>query len=107
VVARGDLFWADLGPPAGRRPVCVLTRDAAVDVLGAVTVAPLTRTVRDIRSEVDVGTEEGLPARSVISCDNLLTVAKGALDEQPVGHLGRAKRAELDQALRYALDIRY
>ena len=33
MVARGDVYWADLGPPAGRRPVCVLTRDAAIAVL--------------------------------------------------------------------------
>ena len=39
----------DLGPPAGRRPVCVLTRDAAVDALTTVICAPITRTVRGIR----------------------------------------------------------
>jgi len=46
VVARGDLIWADLGPPAGRSPVCALTRDAAIEVLAALTCAPITRTIR-------------------------------------------------------------
>ena len=107
MVARGDIFWAELGPPAGRRPVCVLTRDAAIEVVSAVTCAPITRTIRGIRSEVEVGPEEGLPEASVVSCDNVLTLPKALLASDAVGHLGLAKRAELDLALGYALDIRY
>jgi mRNA interferase MazF len=107
VVARGELYWADLGPPAGRRPVCVLTRDAAIAVLRTVTCAPVTRTVRGIRSEVEVGPDQGLPAAGVITCDNLLTVPQAALDPEPLGRLDEVRRAHLDQALRYALDIRY
>lgn len=85
----------------------MLTRDAAIEVLRTVTCAPITRTIRGIRSEVDVGPEEGLPETSVISCDNVLTVPKAVLDSEAVGHLDEVKRAELDRALRYALDIRY
>jgi mRNA interferase MazF len=99
--------WADLGSPAGRRPVCVLTRDAALAVLTAITCAPITRNIRGIRSEVEVGSSEGLPAPSVITCDNLITIPIEALDDQPVGHLDLQTRADLDRALRYALDIRY
>ena len=69
--------------------------------------APITRTKRGIRSEVEVGTEEGLPQRSVVSCDNILTVPITLLDADPVGRLGIVKRAQLDQALRYSLDIGY
>ena len=43
MVASNDIYWGDLGPPAGRRPVCVLTRDAAIEVLTTVTCAPITR----------------------------------------------------------------
>jgi mRNA interferase MazF len=85
----------------------VLTRDAAIAVLQAVTCAPITRTIRGIGSEVEVGPEQGLPEVSVISCDNLLTIPKAALDRAPVGRLDEVRRAELDGALRYALDIRY
>lgn len=107
MVIRGDVVWADLGFPAGRRPVCVLTRDAAIGVLSSVTCAPITRTVRGIRSEIEVGTDEGLPEVSVINCDNVVTIPKSALTEKPVGHLNDEKRSSLDQALRYALDIQY
>jgi mRNA interferase MazF len=107
VVVRGDVYWADLGPPAGRRPVCVLTRDAAIAVLHTVTCAPITRTIRGIRSEVEVGPQEGLPETSVITCDNLMTVPQAVLDASAIGHLDEVKRAVLDRALRYALDIAY
>jgi mRNA interferase MazF len=107
VVARNDIVWADLGPPAGRRPVCILTRDAAVRVLTAVTCAPITRTIRGIWSEVEIGPEQGLPERCVISCDNIITVPMADLDVEAVGQLDELSRARLDRALRYALDIVY
>ncbi len=100
MVARGEVYWADLGPPAGRRPVCVLTRDAAIEVLWTVTCAPITRTIRGIRSEVEVGRAQGLPETSVISCDNLLTVPQDVLDREATGRLDEVKRAELDSVSR-------
>ena len=107
MVARNEIYWADLGPPAGRRPVCILTRDPAIAVLTAVTCAPITRTIRGIRSEVKIGIEEGLPEACVISCDNIITIPIADLDPAPTGRLDEIKRAELDRALRYALDIIY
>jgi mRNA interferase MazF len=85
----------------------VLTRDAAIDVLTAITCAPITRTIRGIRSEVELGPEHGLPEPCVISCDNVITIPLDDLDGEPVGHLDEITRAQLDQALRYALDIVY
>lgn len=107
MVARNEIYWADLGPPAGRRPVCVITRDAAAAVLTAIACAPITRTTRGIRSEVAIGPNEGLPESCVINCDNIVTVPVEALDRSPVGQLDEVKRSELDRALRYALDILY
>ena len=107
MVARGEIYWADLGPPAGRRPVCVLTRDAAAGIRTSVTCAPVTRTVRDIDSEVDIGCDQGLGERCVINCDNIVTIPKRSLDRDLTGQLDKLKQAELDRALRYALDIRH
>ena len=85
----------------------MLTRDAAIEVLDALTCAPVTRTIRGIRSEVEVGSDEGLPETSVITCDNVITVPKATFDAEPVGRLGTTKRVALDRSLRYALDILY
>ena len=87
--------------------MCVLTRHAAIEVLTTVTCAPITRTTRGIRSEVELSPEHGLPERCVISCDNAITIPLDDLDDEPVGHLDETTRALLDQALRYALDIAY
>lgn len=87
--------------------MCVLTCNAAIAVLTSVTCAPITRTIRGIGSEVELGPEHGMPEPCVISCDNVITVPLGVLDDQPVGRLDEVTRARLDQALRYALDIVY
>jgi mRNA interferase MazF len=76
-------------------------------VLTAVTCAPITRTIRGTRSEVEIGVEEGLPEACVINCDNLVTVPVADLDPAPTGRIDEVKRVELDRALRYALDINY
>lgn len=85
----------------------MLTRDAAIEVLTSVTCAPFTRTIRGIRSEVELGSEHGLTEACVITCDNVITIPADDLDDQPVGHLDEVTRARLDQALRYSLDIVY
>lgn len=104
---RGEIYWADLGPEAGRRPVVILTRDAAIGVLASVTCAPVTRTIRSIRSEVEVGPEHGLPEVSVVNCDHVMTIPRQRLDRVPVGVMDAVGRSKLDQALRFALDIRF
>lgn len=105
MVKSREIYWARLPSPFGWRPVCILTRDAAVEALSRVTVAPITRTIRGIRSEVAVGADEGLSDDSVIACDNLLTVPKSSLEREPIGTLSPASMVELDRALRYALAI--
>jgi mRNA interferase MazF len=84
-----------------------LTGDAAIDVLTAITCAPISRTIRGISSEVVIGIDEGLNEECVISCDNIVTIPKSAVASGRVGTLSPRKRAQLDAALRYSLDIRY
>ena len=102
---RLDVVWADLGAPAGRRPVCILTRDAAIPVLKALVCAPITRTIRGIASEVRLDASVGLGTECAIACDTILTIPLVAFDPEPVGRLDPVAASALDQALRYALDI--
>lgn len=104
---RGEIYWADLGPPAGRRPVLLLSRSVAIPVLSAAVIAPISRTIREIASEVRLGVKEGLPEDCAASCDNLLTVPKDRFESSAVGALGPHKIIELDRALRFALEISY
>lgn len=102
-MARGDVVWASL-PPFDRRPVLIVTRSGARH--SKVTVAPVTRTVRGIASEVPLGVREGLRWRCVANVDDLLTVPRAILDAEPAGRLGPDGHRQLDQALVYALEIR-
>lgn len=104
---RGEVYWADLGPPAGRRPVLVLTRTSALEVLHRIVVAPITTTIRDIATEVPLGPEVGLADHCVANCDSVATIPKALLDSDPIGEIGPEQSYTLDQALRFALDIRY
>jgi mRNA interferase MazF len=99
MVSRGDVRWLEL-PDEGRRPVCVLTRDAALPVMRNVTVALVTRTIRDIPTEVRLGESDGMPAECVISLDNLRTVPQALLAESLLALSG----AQMHEVCR-ALDI--
>jgi mRNA interferase MazF len=88
VVRRGDVYWLEL-PDERRRPVCLLTREAALPVLRNVTVALITRTVRDIPTEVPLTVrDDGMPADCAISLDNLRTVPKAMLTEHIISLSG-------------------
>jgi mRNA interferase MazF len=106
-VKRGEIRWAGLPPPSGRRPVLLVTRDEAIPVLTSVIVAEITPTVRGIRSEVPLGPEEGLDQESVANCDSLASIRKSILEPRAVGSLGPAKLKQLDRSLHFALGIRH
>ena len=70
MVARGEVWWGE-SPDEKGRPYLVVSRDAANAVMKRVLVAPITRRVRSIPSELPVGADEGLPIDSVASFDNM------------------------------------
>jgi mRNA interferase MazF len=82
----------------------IVTRDRAIPVLGNVTVAVVTGTIRDLPTEVPVGAREGLRRDSVVNCDNLFTVPKSALGRRR-GRLGPEGLARLRAALMIALEL--
>lgn len=96
-----DIWWASLPSPAGRRPVLILTRDDAIAHLSNVTVAPLTRTIRHIKSEVILSPECGVPTLCAVSLDNILTMPRVTLDRRIV-RLGDETMKAVFEAIRYA-----
>jgi len=72
--------WLEL-PDEGRRPVCVLTRAAGLPVMRNVTVALVTRTIRDIPTEVRLDESDGMPVECAISLDNVRTVPQALLTD--------------------------
>jgi mRNA interferase MazF len=100
--ARGDVWWGE-APDAKGRPYLVLTRDEAIPVLRTVVVAPVTRTVRGIPTEVTLGPAEGLATECVATMDNLLTFPKSMLVRR-MGSLSSSRRGEPCQSIAAAFD---
>jgi mRNA interferase MazF len=101
---RGEVWWAELPLPIGRRPVVLLSRDEAYAVRNAVTVAEVTTTIRGIPVEVALGTEDGLPKRCVVNLDTIVTIRKELLTER-ITILGSEKIEQIDRAIQFALSL--
>lgn len=97
---QGDIWWAEAEDK--RRPVLVVTRSEAVEVLTGIVVAPISRTVRGIPTEIHLGQDEGLDIECAASFDNLQPILRSALTER-VGALG-LRREEICSALRALAD---
>lgn len=97
---RGDLWWADV-PGDKVRPVLVLTRERFVSRLRAVLVAPVTTTVRDIPTELLLGTDDGFDRRCAANFDNAFTLARTRF-EGFIAALGPDRLVELCAAYRFA-----
>ena len=102
---RGEVWWAELPSPIGRRPVLLLSRDAAYRVRTSVTVGMVTRTVRTIPVEVPLGREDEMPEQCVVNLDNILTIPKARLTER-ITTLSSEKMTAVAQAIIFALDLR-
>src|SRR5579859_2512695 len=99
---RGEVRWHRFRPPDKRRPVLVLTRDVGVQVLAEVTIGPITRTIRDIPTEVLLGQADGMPRDCAINLDHLQTVPKANLGAT-ITTLPSARMREVRDALLFAL----
>ncbi len=92
---QGEIWWAEL--ESARRPVLVLTRTEAVPVLTGIVVAPVTRTIRSIPSEIRLGADEGLDTECVANFDSMQRIQRTALTTK-LGDLG-VRRSEICVAL--------
>lgn len=79
----------------------ILTRSAAIPVLRTVLVAPVTRTVRGIPTEVSLGPDQGLEFESAATMDNLLTFPKSMLTSR-IGELSEIDLVRMCTAIRVA-----
>lgn len=100
-VNRGEIWLYTFGSPDKRRPVLVLSRQRAIDLLRTVLVAPITSTVHGAPSEVHVGIEEGLKHDSAVNLDHVQTVDQKQLHHF-VGTVRSGKMAEVCRALMIA-----
>ena len=101
---RGEVWWAALPKPAGRRPVVLLSRDEAYRVRDLVTIAPITTRIRNIPVEVGLGPADGLPRACAVNLDTITTIPKSLLVDR-ITHLNPEKIQALNEAIQFALDL--
>jgi mRNA interferase MazF len=100
---RGEVWWCQL-PDIGRRPVVVLSRDAAIPRLRRALVAPCTTTIRGLASEVVLESgEDPVPRRSAVNLDSVESVSVRVLVER-LGRLSDHRMREVCGALEVAVD---
>lgn len=101
--ARGEVWWCELAE-IGRRPVAVLSRDAAIPRLRRALVAPCTTTIRGLGSEVvlEPGSDP-IPRRSAVNLDLMESVSVAVLVSR-LGRLGDTRMREICEALEVAVD---
>jgi mRNA interferase MazF len=100
MVTRGDVCWCEF-PEEGRRPALILTRSEAIPILSRVLVAPITRTIRDIPTEVRLDQVDGMPEECVASFDNVRQISRSRLSE-PITTLSGPRMHEVCKALAIA-----
>lgn len=102
---RGEVWWCEL-PEVGRRPVVVLSRDAAIPRLRRALIAPCTTTVRGLASEVPLEpADDPIPRRSAVNLDSVESVAVAVLVER-LGRLSDERMRQVCAALGIAVDCR-
>jgi mRNA interferase MazF len=99
---RGDVRWYTFKAPDKRRPVLILTRDSAIGFLNALTIAPITSTIRDIPTEVYLSRADGLLTECTVNLDNLQTVPKANIGPL-IATLSAEQMEEVKQAISFAL----
>lgn len=103
--ARGEVWWCDL-PDVPRRPVVVLSRDAAIPRLRRVVIAPCTTTIRGLASEVVLEPgDDPVPQVSAVNLDSVESVSVGALTDR-LGRLSDDRMRLVCAALGVAVDCR-
>jgi mRNA interferase MazF len=100
-IERGEVWLYEFKTPDKRRPVVVLSRQDAIDLIDTVMVAPVRSTIRGAPSEVTVGVAEGLKHPSAISLDHIQTVEKRRLRNR-LGRVPSVKMAAVCRALAIA-----
>ena len=101
---RREIWWAELEPPVGRRPVVLLSRNEAYNVRSLVIVAPVTTRIRRIPSEVPLGIDDGMPQGCVANLDTITTIPKDCLQNR-LTTLSAKKLKEVESAICFTLGM--
>lgn len=98
---RGDVYWFKFRAPDKPRPALIITRQTAIRYLNAVTIIPITTTLRDTPSTVWLDEADGMPEACLINLDNIQTISKSRVGSF-ITHIDEEKMIEVLEALNFA-----
>jgi mRNA interferase MazF len=104
---RGELYRVHKpgGDPKQFRVFVIVSRQVLIDSkFSTVVCAPVFTSGQGLSTQVALGPEQGVKHASWIMCDNLVSLRKTELTSY-VSSLSPAKLAEMNRALRMALEL--
>jgi mRNA interferase MazF len=102
---QGDVCLYTFKEPDKRRPVLILTRNAAIPNLNSVTVAQITTTIRNLDSFVWLDQSDGMQTECAVNLDTIQTVQKDKLGKV-IAHLSMERLSEVREAIKFVFDFK-
>ena len=102
---RGEIWWAQLEKPIGRRPVLLISRDESYRVRDSIIIAQVTTKIRHITPEVYMDKNDGMHKKCVVNLDNLMTIKKSSLLGR-ICSLNSDKMVLVEEALKFTLALK-
>ena len=99
---RGEIRLYRFAAPDESRPVLLLSRDASIQYLSRVTIAPIISTIRGVASEVRLDVDDGMKAPCIINLHNIVTVAKVGIGRR-LAKLSEEKMKRVCDAIDFSL----
>lgn len=103
-MVRGEVRWCIFEPPDKEQPILILTNSDAIRHLNAVTIAPVTTTIRDVPSEVRLSIDDGMLTDCVVNLHNIVTLNRKRIGRY-ITTLSPARMRKVDDAIRFALGM--
>ena len=99
----GEIWWCETSD-LPRRPVVVLSRDAAIERLRRIIIAPCSTRIRGLATEVRLEPrDDPVPQPCCVQLDSMLNVAAGELTDR-LGALSTERRRHVCAALEIAVN---
>jgi mRNA interferase MazF len=97
---QGDVYRYSFKEPDKRRPVLILTRNSLIPELNAITVVPITTTIRDAGTQVLIDESDGMSEACSINLASVQTVPKDKISGY-ITHLSDGRMQEVFEAIKY------
>ena len=98
---QADVYRYTFKQPDKRRPILILTRSSLIPELSAITIEPITTTIRDTGTPVFLDENDGMAENCAINLASIQTIDKTRISGY-ITHLSGKRMREVFEAIRFA-----